>query len=138
VPQENVEIAPAEVVRQSFEAWNRADIGCSISAFDAEAVVVTDPSWMEPGPFHGRAAIRKWFEGLRESWDQQNAIVITELFVVGENVVARINWEVRGRSSGIETTLDATSVNRVNRGKIIRQQWYFDYGQALEAVGRSK
>jgi ketosteroid isomerase-like protein len=136
--QENVEIAPVEVMRGWVDAWNQADLANPVSAFDVEAVVITDPSWMEPGPFEGRAAIRKWYEGLRESWEGRNTIAIAELFEVDANVVARLNWEVRGRSSGIDTTLDATFVNRIERGKIVRQQWYFDYDKALEAVGLSE
>jgi hypothetical protein len=31
--------------------------------------------------------------------------------------------------------LDATSVNDVEQGKIVRQQWYFDHAQALKALG---
>ncbi len=131
--QENVEI-----VRRVYDAWNRGDAEAWIEAFDVDAVVITDPSWMEPGPFEGRAAIREWYEGLRESWEGRDEIVVTELIGVGDRVVARINWEVRGRSSGIETVLDATCVSRIDRGKIVRQQWYFDHEKALEAVGLSE
>jgi hypothetical protein len=45
---------------------------------------------------------------------------------------------VQGRSSGIETVLDVTSVNRIEGGKIVRQQWYFDYAEALAAAGLSE
>ncbi len=133
--EENVEAARQEVIRRWFDAWNRADRDTFASLFDIDAVVITDPSWMEAGPFEGQAAIGKWYEGLRESWEERNAIVIVELLEVGDNVVARVDWEVRGRSSGIDTILDATCVNRIDGGKIVRQQWYFDHGKALEAAG---
>ena len=58
-----------------------------------------------------------------------------ELFEADGHVVARIDWQVRGRSSGIDAALDATSVNTIHRGTIVRQQWFFDYARALEAVG---
>lgn len=135
---ENVELAATELIRRWVDAWNRADLDNFVSAFDADALVITDPSWMEPGPFRGRAAIRKWYEGLRESWGEQNASVPTELVGVGDMVLARMDWEVQGRSSGIETVLDITCVNRIERGKIVRQQWYFDHQKALEAAGLSE
>lgn len=135
---ESVELAPAEVIRGWIDAWNRGDLDAFAGAFAAEAVVIPDPSWMEPGPFEGRAAIREWHEGLRESWDNPNAVVITELLAVGDRVLARVNWQVRGRSSGIETHLDATTVSRIDRGKIVRQQWYFEYEKAVEAAGSSE
>jgi ketosteroid isomerase-like protein len=90
---------------------------------------------MAAGPFKGRAAIREWFEGLREAWNEPNKAVLTELYEVGDTVVARIDWQVRGRSSGIDTSLDATSLNSIERGKIVRQQWYFDQAKPSKPPG---
>jgi ketosteroid isomerase-like protein len=131
--QENV-----EVIRRWFDAWNRADLDTFSSFFDADAEVITDPSWMESGPFKGRDAIREWYEGLREAWAGRNQIVITDLFAVGDMVVARVDWQVRGRTSGIDTDLDATSISTVERRKIVRQRWFFDHRDALEAAGLSE
>src|SRR5947209_1659089 len=93
------------VMRRWLETWNRADLGAFAGLFDIDAEVITDPSWMEAGPFRGRPAIRSWFEGLKESWDAEG-VVLRELFEAGDKVVLRLDWEVRGRSSGIETKLD--------------------------------
>jgi ketosteroid isomerase-like protein len=127
-----------DVMRKWTETWNRIDLDALAATFDDDAELITDPSWMEAGPFRGRAAIRAWFEGLKESWDGRDVVVLKELFEVGEQVIARVDWQVRGRASGIETTLDATSVNVIQGGRIVRQQWYFDYAKALEAVGLSE
>jgi Domain of unknown function (DUF4440) len=77
------------VMRRWFDAWNRADLDAFADLYDADAELITDPSWVEAGPFHGRAA-------------------------------------------------DATSVNTIESGRIVRQQYYFDYAKALEAVGLSE
>jgi ketosteroid isomerase-like protein len=130
--------ADLDVLRTWAETWNRTDLDAFADTFDDDAELITDPSWMESGPFNGRAAIRAWFEGLKESWGERDAIVLTELFEAGEQVVARIDWQVRGRTSGIDTTLDATSLNIVERGRIVRQQWFFDHAKALEAAGLSE
>jgi ketosteroid isomerase-like protein len=129
--------ADLDVLRRWAETWNRTDLDAFAATFDDDAELITDPSWMEAGPFKGRAAIRTWFEGLKESWDERDAVVLTELFEADGHVIARIDWQVRGRTSGIDTTLDATSVNTIERGRIVRQQWFFDHAKALEAVGRS-
>ena len=123
------------VMRRWLDAWNGADLDAFTDLFHGDAEVVTDPSWMEPGPFNGRAAIRAWFEGLKESWEGHDEVVLTELFEVGEDVVARLDWKVRGRASGIETVPDATSLNKLQQRKIVRQQWYFDHAAALKAAG---
>ncbi len=52
----NVELAATEVVRGWIDAWNRDDLGSFADAFDDDVVVITDPSWMEPGPYEGREA----------------------------------------------------------------------------------
>jgi hypothetical protein len=49
-------------------------------------------------------------------------------------VVARPEWQGRGRSRGIEMDFGATSVNTIQPGKIVRQR-YFDNAEALEAGG---
>lgn len=126
-----------EVMRVWSDSWNRGDIETFANLYDDDAVLITDPSWMEAGPIKGKAAIRNWFEGLKESWED-DSVVLKELFRASETVVARIDWQVRGRASGIEQNLDATGLNRIEYGKILRQQWYFDHAKALEAVGLSK
>ena len=129
--------ADLDVMRRWAETWNRTDLDAFAATFDADAELITDPSWMEAGPFKGRAAIRAWFEGLKESFERE-AVVLRELFEVGEQVVARVDWQGRGRTSGIDTALDATSINTIQRGRIVRQQWFFDHGKALEAAGLSE
>ena len=139
--QENVEAASRDrldVMRRWFDAWNRTDLDSFFDLYGADAEVITDPSWMEAGPFKGRPAIREWFEGLKESWSERDEVAITDLFEVRGQVVARFVWQVRGRSSGIDMHLDATSVNTIDAGRIVRQQYYFDHAQALEAVGLSE
>ena len=123
-----------DVMRRWFELWNRGDLDAFAGRFAANSELITDPSWMEAGPFSGRAAIRQWLEGLKDSWDAQQ-VILRELFEADDKVVARLDWEVRGRTSGIETKLDVTSVNTITDGQILRQQYFFDHGAALKAVG---
>jgi ketosteroid isomerase-like protein len=137
--QENVERPDdgSEVMRRWFDTWNRAEYDAFFDLYDADAVVITDPSWMEAGPFHGRAAIRAWTEGLQEPWEVPYTLTLKELFEAGDKVVAQHVWQVRGKTSGIEQRFDFTSVNSVERGRIVRQQ-FFDHAEAVEAVGLSE
>jgi ketosteroid isomerase-like protein len=126
-----------DVVRRWLGAWNGGELDAFADLLHDDAEVVTDPTWMEVGPFKGRAAIRKWFEGLKESWDEHDEVVLSELFEVGDKVVARLDWKVRGRASGIEMDLDATCINSLKQGKIFRQEW-FEHEHALKAVGMAE
>jgi ketosteroid isomerase-like protein len=124
-----------DVMRRWGDSWKRVDLDAFADLYDANAELITDPSWMEAGPIRGQADIRRWYEGLKDSWEGRDAVALKELFEVGDKVIARFLWQVRGRTSGIEMDLDATSINNLKQGKIVRQQWYFDHAQALKAVG---
>jgi uncharacterized protein (TIGR02246 family) len=124
-----------DVTRSWFETWNRGDLDAFIELYADDAEMTPDPSWVEAGTFKGRAAIRAFFEGLKQSWDGQDVAVLRELFRAGDRVVSRMDWEVRGRASGIETKLEVTNVNTIEAGKIVHQRHYFDHAEALRAVG---
>jgi ketosteroid isomerase-like protein len=123
-----------DLARASLDAWNSGDMQTLVAVFDADTEVITDPSFPEAGPFRGRQPIRDWLEGLKESWEGDQA-VLKELFEVGDNVVGRWDWTARGRGSGMETRMDMTGVYTIENRKIVRLQYYFDHATALKAVG---
>lgn len=124
-----------DVTRSWFETWNRDDLDAFIDLYDEHAEMTAPATWIEAGTFTGRPAIRRFFEGLKESWSGRDEAVLRELIQVGETVVSRMEWHVRGRSSGIDTQIDVTNLNTIERGKIVRQRHYLDHQEALEAVG---
>jgi ketosteroid isomerase-like protein len=129
VSQENV-----EVMRRWAAMWNHREWDAFMGLYHADAVVITDPSFMEAGPFRGLDAIRSSYQGLAEPWHAAE-VVERELFEAGEGVVLRFDWEVRGGRSGLEMRFDATVVNDIEAGQIVRQQYFFDHVEALKAVG---
>jgi ketosteroid isomerase-like protein len=124
-----------DVTRSWFETWNRGDLDAFIDLYSADAEVTLPASWVETGTLEGRPAIRRFFEGLKESWEGHDEAVLRELFRAGDSVVSRMDWQVRGRVSGIETHIDVTNVNTIEGGKIVRQRHYLDHDEALRALG---
>jgi hypothetical protein len=57
------------------------------------------------------------------------------MFTVDEEVVARMDRQVRGRASGIDTHLPITNVNTVVDGRIVSQRHYLDHAEALAQLG---
>jgi hypothetical protein len=45
------------------------------------------------------------FEGLKEASEGRDEAVIRDLFRAGDTIVSRMDWQVRGRTSGIETQI---------------------------------
>jgi ketosteroid isomerase-like protein len=123
-----------DAIREWIGAWNRTDLDRVVGSYSADAEVIPDPGGPDKGPYRGRAAIRKVFEGLREEWEKDD-VVLKELLDVGDKVLVRFDWRTRGRASGIETEVDVTSVSTLNDAKITWQRFYFDHADALKAVG---
>jgi ketosteroid isomerase-like protein len=122
------------VLRGWTDAWNRGDFAVIVGSFAADAEVIPDPSGPDEGPYVGRAAIMKFFEGLREEWESDE-VSLRELFGVGDKVLARWDWRVRGRASGVETEVNVTSISTLSDGQIVWQRYYFDHAEALKAMG---
>ena len=124
-----------DITRRWFETWNRGDLDAFIDLYAIDAELTPPRSWVETGTVKGKPAIRRFFEGLREAWEGEDAAVLQELFRAGPDVVSRMDWRVQGRTSGIVTHLAITNVNTIESGKIIRQRHYLDFDEALKAVG---
>ena len=121
-------------MRRWFETWNRGDLDAFIALYSQDAVMTPPAAWVESGALVGRPAIRQFFTGLKEAWEGEDSAVLQELFAVGELVVTRMDWQVRGRVSGIDTQLEITNVNAIEQGEIVRQQHYLDHAEALAAA----
>jgi len=129
------------VTRRWFETWNRGDLDAFIELYAPDAELTPPASWVEAGTIKGRPAIRRFFEGLREAWAGEDVAVVREVSRSGEEVVAQMDWQVRGRSSGIGTHLEITNINTIEGGRIVRQRHYLDHAEALaqlEAVERPR
>jgi ketosteroid isomerase-like protein len=124
-----------QVTRRWFETWNAGDLDGFIELYSEDAEMIPPASWVETGTINGRAGIRQFFMGLKEAWEGEDTAVLQELFPAGEDVVSRMDWQVKGRASGIDTHLAITNVNTIVDGKIVRQRHYLDHGEALEALG---
>jgi ketosteroid isomerase-like protein len=126
------------VTRRWFETWNRGDLDAFMALYAVDAEMTPPASWVESGTILGQPAIRRFFEGLKEAWDGEDTAVMRELFRAGEEVVSRMDWEVRGRASGIDTQLGITNVNTIVDGKIVRQRHFLDHAEALEGLGLAR
>jgi ketosteroid isomerase-like protein len=122
------------VTQSWFETWNRGDLDAFSALYALDAEMLPPPGWVESGVVSGRPAIRQFFEGLKQAWDGEDTAVLHELSRQGELIVSRMDWQVRGRASGIETHLPITNVNSVQSGTIVRQWHYLDHAEALAAV----
>jgi ketosteroid isomerase-like protein len=126
---------PIAVMHSWFETWNRGDMDAFIDLYAADAEMTPPRSWVETATIEGQPAIRRFFESLKEAWEGEDTAILHELVDSGEQVLSRMEWQVRGRTSGIATQLTITNVSTIADGRIVRQAHYLDHAEALEAVG---
>ena len=97
-----------EKVREVLEAWNRGEFDAFFDWLSADIEFDMDPSWPERGPLRGDEVLT-FMRGWITSWERLE-LVVHELQSVGEAVVARCTWEVRGSASGADVTRDLSLV----------------------------
>ena len=129
--QENVEI-----MRRATEAINRRDREAWLALADPEAEFRADPNWPESETVRGREAVWDITVSIAETWEQDPPVEIAEVIDAGDDrVVARFKRPVRGKASGVETDFDYWWVGTFRSGRILRNWWFADRANALEAAG---
>ena len=76
------------------------------------------------------------FEQARETWDADAIEVIGDIVHAADRVVVRSVW--RGVGHGPESNMELTSVYTVRKGRVLYQEFFWEYAEGLEAVGLSE
>jgi uncharacterized protein len=126
--QENVEI-----VRRGVEAWNAGDMAAFRELIAPDAIVRPPPNWPEPGPYVGREATMRYFEGIREAWDMDTIEWVGEPVAAADRVVISFTWE--GMGTGPEAKMELTIISTVRNGRVRDVDYFWDRAEALEAIG---
>ena len=122
-----------EVVRRSFEAWQRDDLETWLSCQDP--AIEWDVAVRQ---VEGAGSVYRGVEGTREGWAafRDFQVELRELRDVDEQRVLVLgDVHYRGPASGIELESPLAEIFTVRDGKIVQIVDYFTYEEALEAVG---
>ena len=128
--QENVDVARAVTA-----AWNVRDMDALRELYDPDVMVRTAEGWPEPGPFVGVEAVLREFARYLDTLDDSRFESVS-FIDAGDRVVVRQFWRGVGRGPGMN--LEFTTVITVRKGRMIFIEFFWDHGQALEAVGLSE
>lgn len=124
-----------EIIRRSFEAWNRNDWEALEAFYDPAVEGVGPKEWPETGILEGYEAVRAQFTRNKDSWEEEHVEIDELRETRPELVLARIRWVTKGKESGIPFESPVTILFRLRRGRIVRLEYYFDHAEALEAAG---
>jgi ketosteroid isomerase-like protein len=125
-----------EVVRAAHEAWNAGDMEAFRDLHDPEVFGRSPEGWPEPGPFVGREAVMHQFDQMRETWEADSLHAISDYIDLGDRVAVRVTWHGTGR--GPTADLEITQLITVRNGRILVVEYFWDHGDALEALGPSE
>jgi ketosteroid isomerase-like protein len=127
--QENV-----EVVRRSFEAFQRGDYEAAMDALDPR--IEYDLTHFPDGQVYlGHDGVREAFRIWLGTWNDYRQ-ELDELIDLGnDDVLAVVREFGRGKASGIEVERPTAGVWTLRDGKAIRIRFYPGKAEALEAAG---
>jgi hypothetical protein len=125
--QENV-----EATRKTNAAFRSGDWDVCADAADPDIFVRTDPSWPEQR-IYGREAWMAFCRGTRESWGPD--LSIEDIVDLGDRLLVRYRWAVRGGSSGVEGEQRYSEIATFREGRVVFIEYFHDHDQALKSVG---
>ena len=124
------------VVRSYFDAWNSGDMAGVREFYDRAAIMRAERDWPEPGPFVGRDAVMQQLSEARAAFDNDRAEIVGDLLAAGDGVLVRMIWHGTGR--GPQSDMEWTNVFTIRDGRILKAEYFWDHGEALEAAGLSE
>ena len=126
--------ANVEAWRQLVDALVRGDRSAFLALCDPDYEVVPVRDWPE-GAIRGREAAWDVYVNLSEAIDPVDSGDAEVMDAGADKVVVRRTSEVRGRASGADVEFNYWLVVTFREGKALRDQWFTDRAEALEAAG---
>jgi ketosteroid isomerase-like protein len=125
--------------RLALEAYNRRDMDAVGIGYHPEFEYHPARNWVEAGllepHYRGLEGHRSYVASTAEVFGTEVYVKPVELIDLGEKFVVLANAPMRAQASGIELTEEFALVSTLEDGQVIRIQEYYDYSEALEAVG---
>ena len=126
-----------DIVRRSFDAWNRNDWEALERFYDPAVVARAPDGWPETGLIRGWEAVRTQFARNKDSWEEEHVEVQELEELQAEQVLARIRWVTVGKESGLSFESVVNVLFALHEQRITRVEYYFDRRDAIKAAGLS-
>jgi ketosteroid isomerase-like protein len=123
-----------EALRLAHDAFNHG-LDEFIAFYTDDIELVPDTTWPEQGPFRGKDAARRWWEGIFSQYDERFIEIQDLILVDDQRAMVETRWRVRGRASQMEDAFVVCTVHTLRGGLISRSQFFLHRSEALEAAG---
>jgi hypothetical protein len=114
------------VADELWEAFRLRDWDRLFALTSDDFAARTDPRWPDGAEFHGREEMTHFLEQFLDAWEELRFERTAEPEQAGEHLLERGRWVGRGRSTGIEGTIDFTVVQTFAGGRLARSDFFFE------------
>ena len=124
----------AELMRKAFETYNEEGWEAMLPWIAEDFELTTTPDLAaEPDTYRGEEGMRRYWESFDEVMEDIR-VEIKESREIEDWVLAPFRLSARGRSTGIDTGIDAVMAWRWRDGKAVRALIFPDLEQAMAAI----
>jgi ketosteroid isomerase-like protein len=85
------------------------------------------------GALRRSRVLHAFSEELRDTWDADTLVPISDFIDAGDRVAVRYIW--RGAGHGPDLNMEVTLVFTMRKGRIVFQEFFWDHADTLEAAG---
>jgi ketosteroid isomerase-like protein len=130
--EENVEL-----VRRALQALDRRDLTSWLALSDEDAEVVFTRDWPESGVRSPEAAFN-WYIQFFDTLQPFRTADAEFIDAGADKVLLQYRMDLRGRGSGAKVEWRRWCVVTIQKGRLLRAEWFSDRADALEAAGLSE
>ncbi len=128
--------------RLGLEAYNRRDMDAVGIGYHPEFEYHPARNWVEAGLlepcYRGLEGHKRYVASTAEVFGADVYVMPVELIDAGKRIAVLANVPMRAQASGIRLTEAFALVSTFEDGMMIRTQEFYDYAEALKAVGLSE
>jgi ketosteroid isomerase-like protein len=127
-----------ELLRRWNEAFNARDIEALIAYCDPGIEYRSVFAAADGALYRGHEGMRRWQHDLEEAWGKEIRVEPEAYFDLGEHALAFFMYHARGRQSGAEVVMPATTVFRSRGDLVVYIKAYVHREDALRDLGASE
>lgn len=127
-------------VRGAYAALNRRDLDAFLALWAEDAVFEFPGEIAASGAFHGKAAIRRWFEEFLAAFPvlvfRLRAVFVARPFALGADNLLAVHWEIDlEHTSGRRNHNHGVTLVTIRRARVVHARDYlFDTGARFREV----
>jgi len=130
----------ARGIRDGAEAYNRRDHEAFLFPFDpdVELNILGQGGGLDfENHTRGREGLMRFLAVIDEAFED-NWLEPREGIDFGDRILGLYNLRARGKGSGVEVERDIGLLSSLDRGRVVRVDYYWSQDEALEAAGLSE